>query len=125
MGSQARLANTGGGDGFTTDWTDEITEKPMLISDYPENSSFYDYYFNVEGSGWSKFNLEVELSEAKLAFNDQMDNQKRMYNFYCPTYDSLRYHFLCEAFVTNQVSTLVIGNAGAGSSVFLKELLFK
>jgi hypothetical protein len=97
----------------------------MLISDYPENSSFYDYYFNVEGSGWSKFNLEVELSEAKLAFNDQMESQRKMWNFYCPTYDSLRYQHLCEAFVTNQVSTLIIGNSGSGTSVFLRELLFK
>jgi hypothetical protein len=36
----------------------------MLISDYPENISFYDCYFNVESSAWSKYALDVETSDA-------------------------------------------------------------
>lgn len=61
-------------DGLTAVWTDDLEEKPMLISDYPENTSFYDCFFNVEGSGWSKFQLAVEMSDAKLAFGDCIDS---------------------------------------------------
>jgi hypothetical protein len=134
MGSQAKLANMGGpGDGYTLDWTDEIAEKPMLISDYAGadwqkeegNITFYDYYFSVEASNWKPFNIEEALVDAKMSFNEQMDSQKSLHNFYCPTYDSLRHSYLCEAFVTNQISTLIVGNAGSGASAFLKEVLFK
>lgn len=42
----------------------------MLISDYPEGVSFYDCFFNVESSAWSKFTLEVESSDAYITYND-------------------------------------------------------
>ena len=51
-------------DGFTTSWTDELEEKPMLVSDYPEDASFFDYWFNLETSGWTAFSLEQAASEA-------------------------------------------------------------
>jgi hypothetical protein len=44
----------------------------MLISDYPEDTSFYDCFFNIEASGWSKFNLEAEMADAQIAYNDFM-----------------------------------------------------
>ena len=56
-------------DGYSAIWTDEFEEKPMLISDYPDNCSFYDYYFNLESSQWNKFSLELEISDATLAYN--------------------------------------------------------
>lgn len=43
----------------------------MLISDYPEEGSFYDCYFNLESSGWTKFNLELEMNDATIAFSNR------------------------------------------------------
>jgi hypothetical protein len=51
-------------DGYTPTWTDKIDEKPMLISDYPEKKSFFDYYFNLESNGWAKFSLEMDMNDA-------------------------------------------------------------
>jgi hypothetical protein len=51
-------------DGYTQTWTDKLDEKPMLISDYPLNCSFFDYYFNLESNGWAKFNLEMHMNDA-------------------------------------------------------------
>jgi dynein heavy chain len=51
-------------DGYTQHWTDLLDEKPMLISDYPENQSFYDFYFNLESNGWAKFSLDMEMNNA-------------------------------------------------------------
>ena len=45
-------------------------------------------------------------------------------NFYVPSADSVRYGFLLECAVTNQVSTLVVGPACSGRSAFLRETLF-
>lgn len=47
-----------------------------------------------------------------------------MQNFFVPSAESIRHSFLLEAFVTNQVSTLVVGPAGAGASTLLRETLF-
>jgi len=41
----------------------------MLISDYPENCSFYDFYFNLESSAWNKFSLELEIADATLSYS--------------------------------------------------------
>ena len=65
-------------DGYTPFWTDDLEERPMLISDYPENSSFYDFFFNLESSQWNKFSLEMEMSEAMIGFNTKVPTQKKM-----------------------------------------------
>ena len=57
-------------DGLTPFWTDELDEKPMLISDYPENASFYDYYFNLDSSQWNKFSLQSEMDDAQIGFSN-------------------------------------------------------
>ena len=44
-------------DCFTYTWTDELADKPMLISNYPEGASFYDYFFDLDASDWTKFNV--------------------------------------------------------------------
>lgn len=56
-------------DGLTPFWTDELEEKPMLISDYPENASFFDYFFNLESSAWNVFNLEMARNDASIKFS--------------------------------------------------------
>jgi hypothetical protein len=65
-------------EGFTPAWTDELEEKPMLISGYPENASFFDYFFNLESSQWNKFSLEMELNDAQIAYNELLPSQKRL-----------------------------------------------
>ena len=111
-------------DGFSPFWSDDLEERPMLISDYPEDASFYDYYFNLDSSGWTKFSLEVELNDAQIAFSNVVPSQKKIQNFYVPSADSVRYSYLLECLVTSQVSTLVVGPAGSGRSALLRETLF-
>lgn len=55
-------------DGLTPYWTDVLEEKPMLISDYPEATSFYDCWFNLESSQWNKFSLQQAMDEANIVF---------------------------------------------------------
>ena len=55
-------------DGLTSYWTDVLEEKPMLISDYPEETSFYDCWFNLESSQWNKYSLQQAMDEANIAF---------------------------------------------------------
>ena len=57
-------------DGYTPTWTDQLVEKPMLISDYPEGKSFYDFFFNLESNGWTKFRLENEINDATIGYQD-------------------------------------------------------
>lgn len=73
----------------------------MLISDYPENASFYDYWFNLSTSQWSKFSLQQEMDDARLHFTDQAASQKSVANFYVPSHDSIRHSYLLECCVTN------------------------
>ena len=60
-------------------WADDYAEeKPMLISDYPEEGSFYDCYFNLESSGWTKFSLDLEMNDAKIAYSGRVPSQKKI-----------------------------------------------
>jgi hypothetical protein len=96
----------------------------MLISDYPEDASFFDFYFNLESSGWTKFSLEMEMNDAQIAFSSAVPSQKKIQNFYVPSADSVRYSYILECLVTSQVSTIVVGPAGSGRSSLLRETLF-
>ena len=46
-------------EGFTMVWTDDLHERPMLISEFPEaeKGTFFDFYFNIDSSNWSPFSL--------------------------------------------------------------------
>jgi len=109
---------------LTPFWTDELDEKPMLISDYPENASFYDYYFNLDSAQWNKFSLQTEMDDAQIGFTAMVPSQKKMHNFFVPSHDSVRYSHLLECLVTAQVPTLVVGPATSGRSALLRETLF-
>lgn len=111
-------------DGYSPSWSDDLEEKPMLISDYPEDASFFDCYFNLESSGWTKFSLEMEMNDAQIAFGNSVPSQKKVQNFFVPSAASVRYSYLLECLVTSQVSTLVVGPAGSGRSALLRETLF-
>jgi hypothetical protein len=65
------------GDGYTLVWTDDLPETPMLISEFPQDASFYDCYFNVDTSQWSAFSLELALSEALIDYGAKVPSQKR------------------------------------------------
>lgn len=86
---------------MTADWNDELDEKPMLISDYPEDYSFYDCYFSQDTNGWKPFNIEEEMANAKIAYNDMVGSTKRMHNFFCPSAESIRHQYLLEICVSN------------------------
>ena len=60
-------------DGLTPEWTDELDEKPMLISDYPEKKSFYDCWFNLESSQWNKFSLQQAVDDANISYQSLPD----------------------------------------------------
>lgn len=96
----------------------------MLISDYPEHQSFFDFFFNLESSAWNLFNLEMARNDASIRYTSLVPSQKKVQNFFVPSKDSVRYNYLLECFVTNQFSTLVIGSAGCGRSALLRESLF-
>ena len=49
----------------------------MLISDYPEKNSFFDFYFNLESNGRTKFSPENELNDAQIGYQDQIPSQKK------------------------------------------------
>lgn len=112
------------GDGFTLVWTDDLPEKPLLISEFPPNASFYDHFFNLDSSQWNAFSLELALTEAQIDFGARASSQKRAQNFYVPSRDSLRYQYVLECLITNQVSTVVVGPACSGRSALLKNTLF-
>jgi hypothetical protein len=44
------------------DFNSKKLEKPLLISNFPEGGSFFDYYFNLDTSEWEKFNVESAIS---------------------------------------------------------------
>ena len=111
-------------DGFTAFWTDELEEKPMLVSDYPEGVSFFDCWFNLETSGWTPFSLEQAANEAQIDYTNRMSSQKKLQHFYVPSHDSVRYSYLLECLITKQVSTIVVGPACSGRSALLRDMLF-
>jgi hypothetical protein len=88
-------------DGLTPTWTDELEERPMLISDYPEEQSFFSCYFNLESSSWKKFNLDLEMSDAQVAFNLLAPEQKKMQNFFVPSHESIRHSYILECLAYN------------------------
>jgi len=96
----------------------------MLISEFPENASFFDYYFNLDSSQWSAFSLELSLNEAQIDYNARVPSEKRAQNFYVPSRDSVRHQLVLECLVTNQISTLVVGPACSGRSALVKNTLF-
>jgi hypothetical protein len=60
------------GDGLTPSWTDDLPEKPMLISEFPEKGSFFDYFYNVDSSSWNAFSVELALGEAQVDFSEKV-----------------------------------------------------
>lgn len=88
-------------DGLSPFWSDELDVKPMLISDYPENQSFFDFFFNLESSAWNVFNLDMARNDASIRFTSLIPSQKKVQNFFVPSKDSVRYSYLLECFVTN------------------------
>jgi len=105
---------------MTPSWTDDLGEKPMLISGFPENASFYDYFFDLESSDWSKFNVDDEIMTAKHNHSDGVPSQRRIENLFVPSYDTVRYSYILECLVTKQSSTLVVGPACCGRSALLR-----
>ena len=55
-------------DGLSPFWSDELDVKPMLISDFPENQSFFDFFFNLESSAWNVFNLDMARNDASIRY---------------------------------------------------------
>lgn len=110
---------------MTPSWTDDLIEKPMLISGFPENASFYDYFFDLESSDWSKFNVDDAIRTAKHNYGDYLPSQRRIENLFVPSHDTVRYSYILECLVTKQSSTLVVGPACCGRSALLRQLLFE
>ena len=63
---------------FSPTWSDDLDEKPMLVSDFPEKASFFDYYFNLESSNWSKFSLEMAMNDAQIVYSSQLPSQRKL-----------------------------------------------
>lgn len=111
-------------DGLTLHWTDEADERPMLISNFPEQQSFFDYYFDLDYSQWAKFSLEKEMENCNHIFSTMIPSQKKVENIFVPNQANIRHSFVLECLVTKQISTLVIGPGCSGRSALLRNLLF-
>jgi len=97
----------------------------MLISNFPEKGSFYDYYFCLDKSDWKKFDVEHEIFESKQNYDSFILSQKKISNLHVPTPDSIRYLYVLECLVTKQTSALVLGSTCSGRSTLMRELLFE
>jgi hypothetical protein len=64
------------GDGLTPIWTDNLPEKPMLISEFPQKGSVYDYYYALDSSQWNSFSLDLALNEAQIGFSSRAPSQR-------------------------------------------------
>lgn len=96
----------------------------MLISNFPEGASFFDYYFDLDANDWRKFNLQVEVENARSIYNRMIPSQKRIENLFVPSVDNIRHSHVLECLVTRQASSLVIGPGCSGRSALLRHLLF-
>ena len=112
-------------DGYSMTWEDELEDKPMLISDFPENQSFYDYFFNLDSSKWNPFSLEMALNEAQIDYASWVPSEKKIQNVFVPSTDTIRYAYILESLITNQTSALVVGPACSGRSSLVRSLLFR
>lgn len=101
-----------------------MSDRPLLVSDFPATGSFFDHWFSIDSSQWCAFSLDLAQSEAQVAYNESMAGQKLMQNFFVPSEASIRHDFMLELLVTAQTSTVVIGPAGCGRSALLRSTLF-
>mmetsp|Transcript_42647 Transcript_42647/g.65399 ORF Transcript_42647/g.65399 Transcript_42647/m.65399 type:complete len:169 (-) Transcript_42647:6885-7391(-) len=97
----------------------------MLISNFPDKGSIYDFYFCLDKSDWKKFDVEHEVFDAKANYDSLLFSQKKISNFYVPTDDSIRYSYVLECLMTKQTSTLLIGSNCSGRSMLMRTLLFE
>ena len=95
-----------------------------MVSNFPTDGSFYDFYFDIDACAWTRFSLEQELKAAKRTFNLMIPSQKRIENLFVPSSDTIRHAYLLECLVTRQQSTLIIGPASSGRSALVRYLLF-
>jgi dynein heavy chain len=111
-------------DGLTLSWTDDMLERPLLISNYPQDASFFDYYFDLDRNDWAAFDVKQEIEGATSVYHGLIPSQKRIENLYVPTDENMRYNFILECLLTRQISALVLGPATSGRSALMRNLLF-
>jgi len=111
-------------DGLTFVWTDDLSETPMLISNFPEGQSFYDYFFCLDTSEWKKFDVQGEMDSSRNLYNMSIPSQKKIENLFVPSIDNIRHAYILECLVTRQQSAIVIGPGCSGRSALVRNLLF-
>jgi len=47
----------------------------MLISNFPEGGSFFDYFFNLDASEWVKFNVNDNIAAERETFLHSVPSQ--------------------------------------------------
>lgn len=111
-------------DTLTRQWTDELQAKPLLISNFPREASFFDFFFDLDANDWVRFDVARDLERATSIYQGLIPSQRRVENLYVPTAENIRYGFVLECLLTRQASTLVIGPATSGRSALMRNLLF-
>jgi dynein heavy chain, axonemal len=86
-----------------------------LNKPFPKEGSVYDYVYVLEGNSWKQWMDVVPLQK----LNDDLQYQ----DITITTLDVVRYTYLINTFVQNQVPVLLVGPTGTGKSVYMKDYL--
>ncbi|XP_068019795.1 dynein axonemal heavy chain 12 isoform X1 [Melanerpes formicivorus] len=84
---------------------------------FKEEGLVYDYLFELKGKGswvhWNECIKNINYSDTNMKIQDMI----------VPTIDTVRYTYLIDLFITHGKPLLLVGPAGTGKSVYIKDKL--
>lgn len=97
----------------------------MFISDFPFDNefglNFFDYYYNLDNSTWTKFDNQRQLMRMQQQFINVQNNH--VLNLVVSSVDSIKLLYAMECLVIAKKPIMVVGGAASGKSTLIKDMI--
>mmetsp|Transcript_42407 Transcript_42407/g.49462 ORF Transcript_42407/g.49462 Transcript_42407/m.49462 type:complete len:677 (+) Transcript_42407:4205-6235(+) len=90
--------------------------KPLKKVVFPDRGTIYDHLFDPAKNKWMNWNEIINKDE-------KIPNNMAPQDIIVTTADKVKYSYLLELFVNNEIPALYVGPTGTGKSIYIKNVL--
>ena len=90
--------------------------KPLKKITFPDRGSIYDHVYYPEENKWVNWHDLIDK-------NEKIPNKATPQDIIVTTTDKIKYSFLLELFIKNNIPTLYVGPTGTGKSIYIQNVL--
>lgn len=90
--------------------------KPLRKVIFPDRGTIYDHFFDPAKNKWQHWNELIDK-------DDKIPSNIAPQDIIVTTADKVKYSYLLELFINNEIPVLYVGPTGTGKSIYIKSVL--